>query len=111
MNNEFKPADMSEEKDNIMESENASRVTHPPGESVSNLERSIPSQMTGRAPIASGDCIGSRSDCGNGRDQLVLHSTGLTDDQETIKLGDGQSPPYFTFSGATCFIDNTFNET
>ena len=92
MNNEFKPADLSEKKDNIMESESASRVTHPTGERVTNLEQTHPSQMTGRAPITSGDGIGSRSDRGNGRDHLVLHSSELTDDQETIKLRDGQSP-------------------
>ena len=92
MNNEFKPADLSEKKDNTMESESASRVTHPTGERVTNVEQAHPSQMTGRAPITSGDGIGSRSDRGNGRDQLVLHSSELTDDQETIKLGDGQSP-------------------
>ena len=69
-----------------MESESASRVTHPTGERVTNLEQTHPSQMTGRAPITSGDGIGSRSDRGNGRDQLVLHSSELTDDQETIKM-------------------------
>ena len=63
-----------------------------------NLDSSTnPTSMTGRAPMSSKTGIGSWSEREPVREQMVLHSSGETDENETLKLGDSQSPPLLLY--------------
>ena len=37
--------------------------------------------------------IGALSSVGGEKEQLVIHQSNISDDQDTLKLGDSQSPP------------------
>ena len=66
---------------------------------ITNLDSfsTNPTSKTGRDPMSSKTGIGSWSEREPVKEQLVLHSSGETDENETLKLGDSQSPPLLLY--------------
>ena len=71
-----------------------------------NMDSSTNStSKTGRAPKSSKTGTGSWSERELVRDQLVLHSSGETDENETLKLGDSQSPPLLLYEQSVPLVE------
>ena len=66
-------------------------ITREPGEG-NDLTLSKPlAEKMGRS---SHTCvIGALSSVGGEKEQMVIHPSNVSDDQDTLKLGDSQSPP------------------
>ena len=75
---------------------------------ITNLDSfsTNPSSKTGRAPMSSKTGIGSWSERELVKEQLILHSSGETDETETLKLGDSQSPPLLLYEQSVQIFNN-----